>query len=82
MGELDAELTLSVSEAGASVEQLEEAGGLLREELLELDVAAVRGLPVGVAELGQVSAEEQGRRIDEWRSRRAASGGSSGGGNP
>ena len=49
---LDAELTLSLSERGAAGEQLEEARSRLREELLALDVAAVRALPGGAAPTG------------------------------
>lgn len=46
---MDAELSLSLAEDGASVEELETAGGSLREELLALDVASVRAMPAGPA---------------------------------
>jgi hypothetical protein len=46
---LDTELILSLSERDVSAEQLETAGGLLREDLLALDVAAVHALPSGAA---------------------------------
>ncbi len=131
---MDAEVTLSLSDPGESEERLEAAGDLLREELLALDVSAVRALPVGAApegtrgldamavgamlvslpatppllaavidvargwirrsdgrsvkieidgdslELGQVSAEEQSRLIDDWLRRRGPGGESGGGG--
>ena len=46
---MDAELRLSLIEPGASAEELETAGGSVREELLALDVASVRPIPAGPA---------------------------------
>ena len=46
---MDAELRLSLVEAGASDEELEAAGGSVREELLALDVTSVRAMPGGPA---------------------------------